>query len=121
MPSSHALVRDGRAPSFLAIEIGAQAAAAFEVLRRLDRGGDVEPMDGRLVRVRGARIRRADVAADSPIRVVARQVGIMPPLAIYQIEAADTEGPVLDGIISTWCGNPAGPRTAPLRTALLMG
>jgi predicted hotdog family 3-hydroxylacyl-ACP dehydratase len=107
IPAAHPLAADGLAPAFVAIELGAQAAAAHEAMTRADAShGGAAPQEGRLVRIRDARLTRPHVAVEIPIRVVARLIGSAPPLAVYEIETSASDGRVADAIISTWSAPP---------------
>jgi predicted hotdog family 3-hydroxylacyl-ACP dehydratase len=108
VPAAHPLAAAGLAPAFVAIELGAQAAAAHEAINRAGAGtGGAAPQEGRLVRIRDARLARPHVAVESPIRVVARLIGSAPPLAMYHIETSTSDGAVADAVISTWSAPPA--------------
>jgi hypothetical protein len=80
IPAQHPLVRNARAPSFLGIEAGAQAAAA------MSQGSGGQPKSGRLVRVREAVFSMQEIPAETDLRVVATLEAAAPPLAIYRIE-----------------------------------
>lgn len=86
VPAAHPLVAGGRAPCFVGLELGAQAAAALEALDRAAAGGDRAPRVGYLVRVREARFSSPDLPVDAPLQVTATLSGAAPPLAVYQIE-----------------------------------
>jgi len=108
IPLGHALVSHGRAPVFLAIELGAQAAAAFEAITRAQRPDAVAgPRVGSLVRIREAHFHQASVPADTEISVAAELMGAAPPLAIYRLTATIEDTVVLTAVISTHAG-PAG-------------
>jgi predicted hotdog family 3-hydroxylacyl-ACP dehydratase len=109
--ADHPLASNGLAPAALAIELGAQAAAAFESIGRQVAGGD--PADfgaraGSLVRVREARFQRGDLPTSTRLLVTARLQGAAPPLAIYQIAVWLGEAPLVESIISTHSGSTAG-------------
>ena len=108
VPVAHPLVADGRAPVFLAIELGAQAAAALEALDRPAAGGQPRVTTGTIVRIREAHFARDTVPAGSPLHVTARLQGAAPPLAIYRISAMQDDAIVVEAVISTYSG-PKGP------------
>lgn len=91
IPAAHPLVHEGRAPAFLAIELGAQAAAAMEAMaRRADhRPG---PVSGRLVRVRDAQFAPGTLPVETPLEVTAQVLAMALPLAVYRIRVC------LDGV-----------------------
>jgi predicted hotdog family 3-hydroxylacyl-ACP dehydratase len=100
IPADHPLAAGGEAPGFLAIELGAQAAAAFEALAR-HLGGP--PRIGYLVGVRDAHL-PARLPTGHTLHVTAVLTGAAAALAIYDIEVAE-EGaaePLAAGTISTF-------------------
>ncbi len=109
IPSRHPLVTNAGAPALLAIELGAQTAAAMEALARRAASGHAAAQTGSLVRVREARFHRAWLPVDTPIQVVAELIGAAPPLAIYRIVATLDGAPVLEAVISTHAGAIGGP------------
>ena len=105
IPAAHPLVRDGQAPAFLAIELGAQAAAAMETMtRRAEHPSG--PVRGRLVRVRAARFVHDTLPVNTPLDVTAHVVALASPLAVYRISVR------LDGVervtatLSTYVAGP---------------
>ena len=82
---AHPLVSAGRAPAFMAIELGAQAAAAMTAVAR-QALSSADPLRGRLVRVKHARFVHATLPAGTALAVTARLVAAAAPLAIYDIE-----------------------------------
>lgn len=101
IPAAHPLVRDGRAPAFLAIELGAQAAAAMSALAGQGEGGS-GPIRGRLVRVTVARFLQATLPVDTSLDVTARLVASAAPLAIYDVDVACAGAPQVTATISTY-------------------
>lgn len=85
IPSAHPLVTAGRAPCFLGIELGAQAAAAWQALAH---EGDRAAPIGRLARVREAVFLSPNLPVDTPLRVIAEVEATAPPLAIYRIRVS---------------------------------
>ncbi len=82
--SDHPFVCDGQAPAFLAIELGAQAAAAMESMAR--RGMPLSgPMRGRLVRIRDAQFAEDTLPVNTPLEVTAHVVALALPLAVYRV------------------------------------
>lgn len=104
MPAAHPLAAGGRAPSFLGLELGAQAAAALEALDRGAADGDVSPRVGYLVRIRTATFLRPDLPVDTPFVVTAHLDGAAPPLAIYRISLTVNGLEVLQATLSTHSG-----------------
>jgi predicted hotdog family 3-hydroxylacyl-ACP dehydratase len=100
IPADHPLAAGGEAPGFLAIELGAQAAAAFEALARPP---GRRPRIGYLVGVRDAHL-PARLPTGRTLRVTAVPAGAAAALAIYEMQVAE-EGaaePLAAGTISTF-------------------
>jgi len=104
IPAHHPLAAGGEVPGFLAIELGAQAAAALEALARHPGG---PPRLGYLVGVRDAHL-PARLPTGRTLRVTAVPAGHAGALAIYDMEVAE-EGaaqPLAAGAISTFLTEP---------------
>lgn len=103
--AAHPLVRQGQAPAFLAIELGAQAAAAMETMTRRAEHPSC-PVRGRLVRVRAARFVSDTLPVNTPLDVTAHVMAMASPLAVYRIRVC------LDGVervtatLSTYAAGP---------------
>jgi len=100
IPFEHALVRGGCAPSFLALEAGAQAAGLLEALAL--RGGEGAPGVGFIVSLREVTLDPLPIAAGRPFRVLARRSGGAGSLAIYDLEAVAEGRLALRGSISAY-------------------
>lgn len=105
LPAIHPLVAGEVAPCFLALELGAQAAAALEALLRRERSADASPRIGHLVRIREAELLRATIPAGPTLRVSARLEGAAGPLAIYRIVVGIGQVDYLRAVLSTHGGN----------------
>jgi predicted hotdog family 3-hydroxylacyl-ACP dehydratase len=111
IPAAHPLAAGDAAPTLLAIELGAQAAAALEALtRQADPGNDPRPRTGTLVRIRDAQFGCASVPVEAPIHVTVERAGAAPPLAMYRLLATVNDATILTAVISTHEGQP---RSAP--------
>ena len=110
VPAAHPLATGGRAPSFLGLELGAQAAAALEALERAAAGEDRRPHVGYLVRVREAAFSSPSLPVETPLHVKALLTGAAPPLAIYRIEVSVGGGELLRATLSTHSGTGAEAR-----------
>jgi predicted hotdog family 3-hydroxylacyl-ACP dehydratase len=107
VPTGHALSTDGLAPSFLAIELGAQAAAAMEALaRRTAPESSDGPARGSIVRIRDARFVEATFPVDAPIHIRVDLVGSAPPLAMYSLKARVGDRTLVEASFSTHAGDP---------------
>jgi 3-hydroxymyristoyl/3-hydroxydecanoyl-(acyl carrier protein) dehydratase len=101
VPAACSLVTDGSAPALAAIEAAAQAAAAWEGLRRWRDGGDAAPRMGYLVALRDVVFFAAHVAADVDLLVAIRLVAAAPPLTHYAVEVEQGPRRILRGTIAT--------------------
>jgi predicted hotdog family 3-hydroxylacyl-ACP dehydratase len=113
VPAAHPLVASGRAPCFLGLELGAQAAAALEALERAAAAGERAPHVAYLVRVREADFSSPSLPVDMPLHVTAVLSGAAPPLAIYRIGVGVGGVESLRAILSTHSGTSAGSRNEP--------
>ena len=104
VPASHPLVSEGRAPCFLGLELGAQAAAAQEALGRAASTGQSSARIGQVARVREADFLQPHLPIDTPLRVTAKLEAEAPPLAIYQISVVLDGVEFLRAILSTHSG-----------------
>jgi len=103
IPSAHAAIRRGAAPSFVVVELGAQAAALHEAL--LAEGAareEAATRPGYVVRIRGLELDRSTVAAESPLEARVRSDGGAGPLALYRMEILAEGSPVARGRVATW-------------------
>jgi predicted hotdog family 3-hydroxylacyl-ACP dehydratase len=102
IPAGHPLATRATAPNFLALELGAQAAAVLEALLRQDGAGGGEPRVGYLVRVREATFATGVLPVGSPLSVTATLEGAAPPLAMYKITVADGDETLATALLSTY-------------------
>lgn len=102
IPGRCALVTEGSAPPVAAIEAAAQAAAAWEALRRWRDAGVAAPRIGYLVAVREVEFFSARIPADRDLLVSVNLEAAAPPLTHYRIEVS-LEGMLLTrGTIATF-------------------
>lgn len=101
LPAACALAEGGSAPALATIEAAAQAAAAWEALRRWREGGAAAPRTGYLVAVRDVVLFAADVPADAELVATVRLAAAAPPLTHYAVEVDRGERRVLRGTIAT--------------------
>ena len=105
IPAGHPLAKAGAATSLLAVEIGAQAAAAMEAIGRPGAPHTApEAQAGSLVRIREARFDRPSLPVDTPLEVTADLMGSAPPLAIYRVRVTLDASVVVEATISTYSG-----------------
>ncbi len=91
-------------PAFLALEMGAQAAAVLEARRAAD--GARRAPRGFVVGARDARFHSATLAADASFVVVATLLDHAPPLRVYRFEVREGERCVAEGVVSTYSDAP---------------
>lgn len=102
VPRESPFAADGGAPSFLGLEMGAQAAALFEALRRRDEAsGTGAPRLGYLVGIRDAQLTR-DLPIGRRLRVTARPVGGAGPLGLYEVSVGEDGVEFARGLLSTY-------------------
>lgn len=88
IPDRCALVSGGSAPAIVAIEAAAQAAAAWEALRRRHQQGATAPRIGYLVAMRDVDFFTDCIPADQSLRVSIRLEAASPPLTHYRFEVS---------------------------------
>lgn len=102
IPADHPLAGRSGAPNFLALELGAQAAAALEALPRQATTDGGEPRLGYLVRARDATFATGLLPVGVPLHVTAVLEGAAPPLAIYKITVTNGAEQLATALISTY-------------------
>lgn len=101
IPAACALVTEGTAPALAALEAAAQAAAAWEALRRWRAVSAASPRMGYLVAVRDVELFTARIPADATLLASARLAATALPLMHYAVEAALAATPILRGTVAT--------------------
>lgn len=102
IPSRCALVAGGSAQPIAAIEAAAQAAAAWEALRRSRHAGVAKPRIGYLVALRDVFFFTGSVAAEQDLLVSVSLEAAAPPLTHYRIAVSIDGMPVTRGTIATF-------------------
>lgn len=92
----HPAVKNGRAPAFLGIELGAQATAAMHV-----GPPPSAATKGYLVRIREAVFLQADLPADEDLRVIADIEGSAGPLTKIRIRVFTGDAEAVTALITT--------------------
>jgi len=95
-------VIDGAVPSYVALEMAAQAAAALEAIESRRQGDGSAPRTGFLVRARRVRLEAAEFAPARPLRVTVQRIARAGPLHTYRARVSSPDGPLLDGELSTF-------------------
>jgi predicted hotdog family 3-hydroxylacyl-ACP dehydratase len=101
IPAACALAAGGSAPALAALEAAAQAAAAWEALRRWRQATSAAPRMGYLVALRDVELFAARIPADEPFVAAAHLAAKAPPLMHYAVEAALAGRLVLRGTVAT--------------------
>jgi predicted hotdog family 3-hydroxylacyl-ACP dehydratase len=101
LPAACALAAGGTAPALATVEAAAQAAAAWEALRRWREGGGASPRMGYLVAVRDVVLFAREVPADTDLVASVRLTAAAPPLTHYAVEVDHGPRRVLRGTIAT--------------------
>jgi predicted hotdog family 3-hydroxylacyl-ACP dehydratase len=111
IPAAYALVRDGQAPSFVALELGAQAAALLEVLSA---GAEehAERRRGYLVSAREVVFERAQIPAGAALEVAVERAGVAGPLSLYRVRVSLGGESCARGTIGTFVEGPAAAEPA---------
>jgi len=104
IPAGHALAAKGRVPSFVSVEMAAQAAAALLALERPDSKGPL-PI-GYLVGVRDARFPVPEMEMGEPYLASVTATGEAPPLRLYAFEVARDGVTYATGTLSTFLAAP---------------
>lgn len=102
IPQRCALVCDGAAPALALIEAAAQAAAAWEALRRRTAQGDAAPRVGYLVAMRDIEFFTAQIAAEQEFAVSVVLEAAAPPLTHYRFEASLAGAMLARGTLATF-------------------
>ena len=101
VPQGSAFAGQGFAPPLVALEVAAQAAAAFEALRRRRAGGDPEPRVGYLVGARDV-VLQTGLPVAFPLQVTISLDAALPPLSTYLFEVVSGGAVAANGTISTY-------------------
>ncbi len=102
IPGRCALVAGGNAQPVATIEAAAQAAAAWEALRRSRQAGVARPRIGYLVAMRDVVFFTGSVAAERDLLVSIRLEAAAPPLTHYRIAVSLDGKPITHGTIATF-------------------
>jgi predicted hotdog family 3-hydroxylacyl-ACP dehydratase len=101
IPAGSPFAEGGRAPSYLALEMAAQAAAVLEALRRSGSGA-AGPRVGYLVAVREARLHLPEMEVETAFRATVREAGQAPPLGVYEFRVERDGRLYATGTLSTF-------------------
>ncbi len=115
IPVSSPFVRGAGAPSFVGLEIGAQAAAVVEALSRIGSRDEGPPRIGYLVGVRDAVFHAPELPAERPLLVSARPSRRSGALSVYEIAVSLDDRILVEATIETTLPDAAtGDLDAPL-------
>jgi predicted hotdog family 3-hydroxylacyl-ACP dehydratase len=103
IPPDAALARNGRVPSFVGLEMAAQAAAVLEALRRRDDGtAPAGPRTGYLVSLRSVVMEQPEIPVGVPLAVSLKSVGQAGGLGLYEA-SLECQGLVcVRGVVGTF-------------------
>ncbi|MEP7011504.1 MAG: hypothetical protein ABJC13_14375 [Acidobacteriota bacterium] len=103
IPADSPFAVAGHAPSYLGLEMAAQAAALAETLdRSRDAGEESAPRAGYVVAIRQARCFVRSLPVGEPLDVIVFFVASALPLSIYAIRVEQAGRVRVEGTISTW-------------------
>ncbi len=103
IPADSPFAVAGHAPSYLGLEMAAQAAALAETLDRAsDAGEESAPRVGYVVAIRQARCFVRSLPVGEPLDVIVFFVASALPLSIYSIRVEQAGRVRVEGTISTW-------------------
>lgn len=102
VPAACALVSRGVAPAFVALEAAAQAAAAWEALRRSREAGAPSARLGYLVSLRDVVLHQRTIPQEIDLIATIRMVGSAPPLTTYAVDVAVLGDCAVRGTIGTY-------------------
>lgn len=111
VPARAAYVRDGSFPSFVLLEMAAQAAAAFEIASAREGGAEARPGVGYLVRAQAVTSRLARVPAGIAIELRVERTGSAGALQQYACVARHDGAELFSGRFSTLTPTATGSRT----------
>ena len=107
VPFESPFLRAGMAPCFLGLELMAQAAGAFDALRRGRDEPSARSEIGYLVGIRGARFDGRPLPAGERLRAEVRQIGGASPLAVHEGRVFLGSVACLSAVLSTFRPGPA--------------
>jgi predicted hotdog family 3-hydroxylacyl-ACP dehydratase len=93
-------------PSFVALEVCAQAAGAHQRLGSRAEDGRGLPPVGYLVLVAEARFLVPGFRPDADVRARVMREGVAPPLSLYRFRLEDDQGIVAEGTLGTYVPEP---------------
>ena len=108
IPAGCPLVSDGSVPALVGLEAAAQAAAAWEALRRWREGGTVAPRVGYLVALRDIALFAQRIPADRNLLTCVQLEAAAPPLTHYGVSVSMDGMLVLRGSIATFLTQAGG-------------
>jgi predicted hotdog family 3-hydroxylacyl-ACP dehydratase len=105
VPEAFALVRGGRAPALVALEVAAQTAAVWEALKRSRETGRSSVRTGYLVSIKDVVFHRSTIEADVELIASVRLEASMAELTTYAVDVSVEGGQALSGTIGTYLGD----------------
>jgi predicted hotdog family 3-hydroxylacyl-ACP dehydratase len=105
VPEAFALVREGRVPALVALEVAAQTAAVWEALRRSREPGSWSVRTGYLVSIKDVVLHRRTIEAEVDLIASIRLEASMAELTTYAVDVSVEGGQALSGTIGTYLGD----------------
>ncbi len=102
VPAAHALVRAGRAPAFVSLELAAQAAALLEALNAGAAGAPARARRGWLVSARDVVFETGEISAGERLEVAVEPAGRAGGLSLYRLAVRSAAGDCAHGTIGTF-------------------
>jgi 3-hydroxyacyl-[acyl-carrier-protein] dehydratase len=102
VPAGCSLIRNGRASVLAGVEAAAQAAAAWEALRRWRASNSARPRIGYLVAMRDVEFSAQDIPAECAFSVSVRLETAAPPLTYYRFAISLNGLAVAQGLFATF-------------------
>jgi predicted hotdog family 3-hydroxylacyl-ACP dehydratase len=104
VPAGSPLVHSGSAPALVALEVAAQAAAAWEGLLRWRERGHAAPRIGYLVALRAVAFFAERFPADRILSATVHLEAAAQPLSHYRVDVSLDNMPIVRGTIATFLG-----------------
>lgn len=108
VPADSPFAVEGRVAAFVAVEMAAQVAAAWETLGRAGDDGRPEPRVGYVVSARDVELDPDGFPVGQSLRVTVELSGAAPPLTVYRFEVGHDDRRVAAGAISTYITDERG-------------
>ena len=102
IPAASPFVREGRAPSFVALDLAAQLAGALEGITSAKAASTAPPGVAYLVTAKNVKLSPGGLPADEPLIARARRESSAPPLLRFSVTVQLGSRTVLSGLIGIY-------------------